>query len=257
MSEVSKHDPGTFCWVELSASSTGEAKSFYSKLFGWTVHEMPMGDQGSYFIFQKNGKDVAAMYAQLPEEKKGGIPPHWNNYIAVSSADSAAAKARSLGATILAAPFDVNDAGRMAVVQDAQLAVFLLWDAKNHIGARLINEPGALCWNELYTNDIEASRDFYSKLFGWKLKISPEYTEVHVGERGIGGMMQISEKMSGMPPCWLPYFTVENTDAAFKRAQSGGIEVYVPPTDIPHVGRFAMFADPQGAGLAIIALAAR
>ena len=102
-----------------------------------------------------------------PEEQQMGVPPHWNAYVTVANVDEAAKKAESLGAKVLAPPFDVMDYGRMAVLQDPTGAVFQVWQAKTHIGAQILNEPGALCWTELSTRDTKAAEAFYTKLFGW------------------------------------------------------------------------------------------
>jgi predicted enzyme related to lactoylglutathione lyase len=251
MPKVSSFPPGTFCWVELSTTDAKAARSFYSKLFGWSVNEIPMGDQGTYFIFQKDGADAAAMYEQSPQEKKERIPPHWNNYIAVASADAASEKVKKLGGEVVAGPFDVMDIGRMAFVTDPQRAMFAVWQAKKDRGQSIVNEPGALCWNELYTPEIEGARKFYKALFGWNLKVSPEYTEVHAGEQPVGGMMQMSE----VPPSWIPYFAVSDADAVCKAAKSAGGQIHKGPADIPNVGRFAIMGDPQGAMFSIIRLA--
>ncbi|HSP16600.1 MAG TPA: VOC family protein [Thermoanaerobaculia bacterium] len=250
--KVTSYEPGMFCWVELATTDAKAAKSFYTGLFGWKVNEIPMGDQGTYFIFQKDGNDAGAMYEQSPQEKKERIPPHWNSYISVKDADAAAKKAAGLGGQVVAGPFDVMDIGRMAFVADPHRAMFAVWQPKKRNGATVINEPGALCWNELYSSDIEASRKYYSSLFGWKLEPSPEYTEIHVGDRGVGGMMQISKEMGGMPPMWMPYFMVSDAEATCKKTQSLGGKVHKPAADIPKVGRFAVLADPQGASFAII-----
>ena len=143
----------------------------------------------------------------------------------------------------------------MAFIADPQGAMFAVWQPKKSIGATINNETGTLCWNELYTPDIEASRKFYSSLFGWKLKVTPEYTEVHVGTNGIGGMFQITKEMGGMPPCWLPYFLVDDVDASAKKAQSVKGKITMPAKDIPNVGRIAMFSDPTGANFFVIKLA--
>jgi predicted enzyme related to lactoylglutathione lyase len=144
------------------------------------------------------------------------------------------------------------DLGRMAIVTDPQGATFCLWQARKKIGANIRNEVNTLCWNELMTSDIEAARDFYKGLFGWNLKISPEYTEISAGTVGIGGMMQITPDMQGTPSNWAPYFAVDDCNAAVEKAKSLGAQIYVPPTDIPDVGRFAVMADPQGAMFDII-----
>lgn len=249
MPEFTSHEPGTFCWVELATSDPQGAKTFYTGLFGWTFNEFPMGEQGMYCIFQKNGRDAAAMYQQGPEQQ--GIPPNWMSYVSVASADDAVAKAKSLGATAMMEPFDVYDFGRMAVLADPQGAVFSLWQAMKNIGVQIRDENDTLCWNELQARDLDAAKKFYPALFGWTLKGSPEYTEISLGKRGIGGMME-SKAPPGAPSFWLPYFLVENCDATVEKASASGGVAHVPGTDIPNVGRFAVLMDPQGAGFAII-----
>lgn len=248
MSIVEKYEPGMFCWIELATNDAAASKTFYTSLFGWAANDMPIPD-GVYTMLQKNGHDLGALY-QTKE-----IPPNWATYIAVANVDEASAKAADLGATIVAPPFDVMDIGRMALVADPQGATFAMWQAKKHIGATIRDEANALCWNELMTSDVDASRAFYKGLFGWNLRVSAEYTEIDVGERPSGGMMQMPPDMRGMPSSWTPYFAVDDCDAIVANAKSLGAQVYVPPTDMPSVGRFAVLADPQGASFDVITLA--
>ena len=244
MTEKTSYAPGEFCWWELATNDQSAATKFYCGLFGWSANAMPAGpDQPPYVMLSKGGKDAAALY----ENKK--LHPRWNSYVSVASADDSAAKAQSLGGKIVNAPFDVMDVGRMANLQDPEGVTFAVWQPGRHIGARIINEPGAVCWTELDTRDIEKARKFYASLFDWKLKISPEYTEF-----GFGGMMQMNEHMRGVPPQWVPYFAVENCDTTAKQAESAGARIYAGPMDIPKVGRFAMLGDPQGATFAIFTL---
>jgi predicted enzyme related to lactoylglutathione lyase len=121
-------------------------------------------------MMRLGGKDVAAISTQPQQQRDAGVPPLWNSYVTVESADESLARAKQLGATVHADAFNVMEVGRMGVVQDPQGAYFLLWEPKAHIGASLVNAPGALCWNELATPDIEASSRFYSELFGWTLE---------------------------------------------------------------------------------------
>jgi predicted enzyme related to lactoylglutathione lyase len=247
MTEVTSYLPGDFCWVELTTSDGADAKRFYTQLFGWGANELPMGpDQPPYVMAQKAGKDVAAMY----ENKK--VPAGWLSYVSVASADESAGKATSLGGNVVAPPFDVMDVGRMAVAQDPQGARFAVWQPRRHIGARLIDEPGTMCWNELMTTDVESARKFYSGLFNWRLKVTPEYTEASVGDVATAGMMQMDERMRGVPPHWMPYFCVFDCDVTAKKAKGLGATAHVEPADIPNVGRFAVFGDPQGALFAVI-----
>ncbi len=136
MTETTSHQPGTFCWIELTTSDRPAAKQFYGSLFGWTANEMPLDGGEPYVMLQKNGKNVGALY------QNADVPPNWLSYVAVTSADDTAKTAKDLGANLLSEPFDVMDAGRMAVVQDPQGATFALWQAKVHHGIELRDEPG-------------------------------------------------------------------------------------------------------------------
>jgi len=255
MSVITAHATGTFCWPELSTTDVTAAKRFYSTLFGWAPDDSPMPDGGAYTMLKLGNEDVGAMCGMHPEQLKAGVPPHWNLYVAVASADDTATKAASLGGTVILPPFDVMDAGRMAVIQDPTGAVFSIWQPKGHAGASRIDEVGALSWNELYTRDTEKAGAFYSGLFGWRRKAwegPMPYTLFHLdADRMVGGMMSMPDDMKDVPPHWLPYFQVEDVDAAVARAREIGGTICNPPMDVPKVGRIAMLADPQGAAFAI------
>jgi predicted enzyme related to lactoylglutathione lyase len=255
MVEKGRHDPGTFCWVELATSDGPAAKPFYTSLFGWTADDAP-GGGGVYTILRKNGKDAAALYEPGPEQK--GIPPHWNSYVCVENADDAAAQAKELGGTVMMGPFDVMEHGRMAVVADPTGAVFSLWQPRSHIGAQVVNEPGAFCWNELYTTDPKRAADFYSGLFGWKMEARHmdfgDYVIFELGGTMMAGMMQIPKEWGPIPAHWLVYFAVDDCDGAVDTARRLAANVTVAPMDIETVGRFAMLTDPQRAAFAVIKL---
>ncbi|HEU4389355.1 MAG TPA: VOC family protein [Blastocatellia bacterium] len=257
MPEVSSHAAGSFCWVELATTDPQAAKKFYGGLFGWTPVDSPAGPDMVYTLLQINGKDVGALYPLTPDMLSQGVPPNWGTYVSVSSADEAAKKAKSLGGNVLMEPFDVMEHGRMTIVQDPTGAAISLWQARNHIGVRLIGEPNTFCWNELQTNDTAKASDFYTKLFGWTAKTDEgptQYTEWINNGSPIGGMMKMGDQMAGVPPHWLPYFMVADCNATADKAKSAGAKLYVPPTDIPKVGTFSVIADPQGAVFAIIKL---
>jgi hypothetical protein len=198
-----------------------------------------------YVMFQKDGRDVCALYQGDP-----GMPVFWLTYFAVENADESAKKAKALGATVHKKPFDVFDVGRMAVLGDAEGAGFALWQAKKS-STMVKDEVGALCWFELHTTDTKSAEKFYTALFGWKPKAGGDYTEWQVGKNSIGGMMKTH---GPEPPNWMIYFMVGDCDAIVKKAKSLGATVYVEPTDIENVGRFAVIADPQGAAFSVIKL---
>ena len=146
MQESIEYKPGTFCWVELGTTDGEAAKKFYTQLFDWDFTDNPVGPGGVYTILKQNGKDVGALYQMPSEMTSNGVPPHWMSYISVANADESAAKAKSLGATLMKEPFDVYTMGRMAVIQDPTGAMFALWQPGTHQGAGIVNTPNSLCW---------------------------------------------------------------------------------------------------------------
>ena len=247
MTQVSAYEPGSFCWTDLGSMDWKAAKKFYTSLFGWTTKEIPMGENAPpYVMFQKNGQDICAVYQGDP-----GMPAFWLTYIAVKNADESAKKAKQLGATVHKDPFDVLDVGRMAVLGDPQGAGFAIWQEKRNPNAPLPEGTGTRGWSELHTTDTKSAQSFYTSLFGWKPKVSPEYTEFNVGSRAVGGMMNVHE---GEPPNWLNYFMVDDVDATVKKAKSLGAGRCLDPMDIENVGRFSVISDPEGAFFAVIKL---
>jgi uncharacterized protein len=263
VAEFTSHTPGTFSWPELATTDQKAAVAFYRALFGWDVNEQPMGPTDTYSMFQMRGKEVGAACTLRPEERQSGVPPHWNAYVTVLNVDETVKRAEGLGAKVFAPPFDVMDAGRMAVLQDPTGAVFQVWQAKKSVGARILGEPGALCWTELATRDTKAAEAFYTQLFGWTAKTGGvgtpmEYTEFsNMGQPGIG-MMKMPEHIPAMVPAyWMPYFQVEDCDASTAKATTLGASVKVPPMDIPNTGRFSVIGDPQSAVFALFTFKAR
>jgi predicted enzyme related to lactoylglutathione lyase len=249
MPNIDKHPAGAFCWVELGTTDQSAAKKFYSSLFGWTPNDMPMGPGEVYTIFRLEGRDVAAGYTLNPERQKGA-PPHWMPYIAVADADDAAARAAKGGATVVAPPFDVFDAGRMAVIQDPTGAMFCIWQAKGNQGIGIAGVDGSLCWADLMTADVPRARDFYAGLFGWQItpgeKDTSGYLHIKNREEFIGGIPP-GGLPPGTPPHWMLYFLTSNCDATVEKAKSLGARIYFGPTTMEGVGRWAVVADPQGA----------
>ena len=256
MPNIDKHPPGSFCWIELGTTDQNAAKNFYESLFGWRASDMPMGPGSFYTIFKLEGRDAAAGYTLMPEQLAVGVPPHWLLYIAVESADESARKAAELGGKILKGPFDVMDAGRMAVVQDPAGAVFAIWQPQANGGIGISGVDGTLCWADLNVAVREAVEGFYTQLFGWQIHKedeTPEHNYWHIknGEEFIGGILPAAHREPSTPPHWLAYFVVSDCDGSTKKAQELGASIFLSPTNIEKAGRMALVADPQGAAFAL------
>ena len=250
----SSYHEGTPNWVDVQTTDTNAAKQFYGSLFGWTFVDYPIDEANGLYYSMATMRDLdVAAVAPLGEQAAAGVPPHWNSYVSVDDVDATTAKVEGAGGTVMAPPFDVMEAGRMSVVQDPTGAVVLLWEAKDSIGARIVNEDGTFSWSELMTPDVPKAADFYNKLLGWTTETHGEgasaYTEFKLGASSIAGAM--NPPMPGIPPMWGIYFTVDDTDASVEKAKSLGGAVMNGPTDI-EPGRFAVLADPQGAVFNVI-----
>lgn len=254
---VDSHVPGAFCWPELYTTDQFGAKTFYVRLFGWELRDIPMGPHAVYTIFTLDGRDAAACYGALPEMTEHGIRPHWIAYVSVASSDETAANAKAAGGKVVKEPFDVPAIGRMAVLQDPTGATVCAWEARGHHGIGVYQDPGALHWTELLTNDVEGAAEFYGKVFGWRRRpwpsaVEPSYHLFMNGEAMAGGMTPITPDMGSMKPAWLSYFRVIDCDATAAKCLQLGGSIAVPTESVPAVGRFAVLVDPAGAHFGIM-----
>jgi predicted enzyme related to lactoylglutathione lyase len=256
MGTRSDYAPGIFSWTDLTTSDQAAAKGFYGRLFGWEAEDQPVGDGVSYSIMKRSGETVAAISPQPPQQREAGAPPTWNSYITVRSADQALARAAELGGQVHADAFDVFDAGRMGVVQDPQGVFFLVWEPKEHIGASLVNAPGALSWNELHVADLDGAEAFYGGLFGWTTERFPsdelDYRIIKNADGHTNGGMSATVP-PGVPPHWLVYFGAEDTDATAARVGELGGSTLMEPMDLGPGLRIAVVADAAGAVFALYA----
>jgi predicted enzyme related to lactoylglutathione lyase len=267
MSERTSYEPGIPCWVDLGSPDLDVSVEFYSALFGWEVPESENVEQtGGYRRATKNGRDVAGMMPLMQE----GQPPAWSSYVSVADADATAAAVKENGGNVLAEVMDVMGLGKMAIFADPTGAVFGIWQPGTFPGAGLVNEPGALAWNELNTRDLGAAKAFYGAVFGWgfeemKMGETETYTTILHGDgldgeilkvrSPVGGILDMDERSvpAEIPAHWLAYFATEDADATVAQATELGGGLMMGPIDLP-VGRFAILTDPHGAAFAVIAL---
>ena len=255
MTNIDKHPAGSFCWIELGTTDQTAAKNFYGSIFGWTPNDNPMGPGEVYTIFKLEGRDAAGGYTLRADQRAQHVPPHWMLYIMVDNVDASAAKVPQLGGKVIVAPFDVMDAGRMAVIADPAGAYFCLWQANRSTGTQIAQVHGTLCWADLSTPDPERAKAFYSGLFGWQLMVGEKdtsgYLHIKNGEHFIGGVPPAAHRQPGVPPHWLAYFQVDDVDATANKAKEMGAKLFLPPMSMEGVGRMSVIADPQGAVFAI------
>lgn len=244
---------GTPCWVDLMVPDVQAARDFYATLFGWQMQDTAE-EAGGYTIAALAGRPAAGLASTPPGSD---MPAAWTTYLAVDDLDATAAKVTDCGGQLFMEPMDVMRAGRMAVAADPTGAVFGLWQAGNHRGAEIINEPGALTWNECMSRDYDGARKFYADVFGYQYDDvgdgGLEYSVLNVVGSPVGGLGELpADAPADVPPHWMSYFSVTDTDATIALATDLGARVVVDPQDTPY-GRIATLAGPQGEIFSVIA----
>lgn len=255
MGKRESYEPGTFCWVDLATTDPAGAKAFYTGLFGWEAEDVPAGEAGTYTLMRLGGDEVCGLYEMDAGQREGGTPPHWLSHVSVEDVDAVAARARELGGTVEGGVFDVGEYGRFAMVRDPSGAVLVAWQTGANAGARRVNDPGCMTWNELNTREPERMAAFYAELFGWEMEAQREndslaYVVIKNAGRSNGGIMPMAEQQGDTPSFWLAYFTVPSCDGAVEKARELGATVLAGPIDLG-AGRIAVLSDPQGAAFAV------
>lgn len=250
-------DQGRFVWYELLTSDPEGAKTFYSKVVGWTPQDMPMPGM-TYTLLNVGDRGVAGLMGFQPHMPPG-IPPNWTSYVAVDDCDASAEQAKALGGSLITGPMDIPGVGRFAIIADPAGAVISIMKPTppEPPGPPLPKRtPGTPGWSELYGADPATGFDFYAQLFGWK-----HDSDMDMGPMGlyrlfsnqdgqVGGMMRRPEQVP--VSCWIYYFFVDDIDAAAKRTTDAGGSILMGPMEVPTGDWVFQARDPQGAVFALL-----
>ncbi len=237
---------GTPCWVDYGAADVDAAKAFYSSLLGWT-YSGGEPEFGGYLTCLSGGQQAAGMGPQQDPDD----PPRWTTYFATDDADAAAERVTGAGGTVLVAPMDVGPMGRMVIALDPEGNPFGLWQAGQHTGFGVFNEPGSVVWNEAAVADPQAAQAFYGAVFGFhfdEIEGAEGYATFATGDRPLGGL---GRRQTGAPKGWTTCFSVASADEAVAAVEGGGGKVTTQPMDSPY-GRFALLEDPWAAAFSVM-----
>jgi predicted enzyme related to lactoylglutathione lyase len=246
--------PGTPCWIDLVVPDQQAALDFYRDLFGWQG-EIGADEFGGYSVCTLKGKPVAGIMKAMSMGDEPPPPPSWTSYFSTADAAAAQAAVGANGGTVLAPAMEVGTLGKMMMALDPQGAAFGVWQPLEFPGAQIVNEPGALVWNQLSTSDPAAAGTFYQSVLGLvaaPMPEMPEFTGFQVQGRTVGGVTGL-ENMPETPPHWMVNFAVDDVDSTVDALVRAGGSVLMPPFDMDKVGRMAAVADPQGAAFAVVA----
>ncbi len=263
MTKREEYPAGVPCFVDSGRVDSAAAREFYGGLFGWEFEDVsPGGDAPPYHMARLGGLTVAGIGTQPWQEWE----PAWNTYVCVDSANDTVQRVTDAGGKTAMEPFDIGEAGRMAVFSDPQGAEFCVWEAGRSQGSELVNEVGAVVFTTLHTPDLPAAVDFYAAVFGWEMEAEgeqswmirlPGYAEnqdkiapgfiAQQKEMGApeGFADLVAAVVTGEPARWEVTFAVESADAAAEHAPELGGQVVSPPQDMPWV-RETTLRDPEG-----------
>jgi predicted enzyme related to lactoylglutathione lyase len=249
---------GTPCWVDLSADDPKAAADFYSQLFGWDVQE-PEGvteeESGGYLMANLDGHTAAGIGGKPAPE----APSNWSTYFASDDVDATAAAVKDAGGALHMDPFDVMGAGRMFFGTAPDGSTFGVWQAGEHNGAGVFNQPGAYAWNELHSRDLDPAKTFYGQVFGYEFDDMSNDGMTYFGfrlpenEGPSGGMGTADMLPDGAPSMWLTWFGVSSCDETVAKAKELGGSVITEPSDSPF-GRMSVLTGAEGEVFGVIGL---
>ncbi|MDC0666764.1 VOC family protein [Nannocystis radixulma] len=253
MTQRTGYPDGAPCWADLNTPDLDGARRFYSGVLGWTFDE-PVAEFGHYTTARLQGRSVVGVAPKMPDQQH--LPSAWSVYLKTSDIEATVRKMADAGGNVFVPPMEIPGQGHMAFGFDSTGAAFGLWQPASHTGAQAFDEPGAMCWHEVNTREGEKADAFYRRLFPYEQQQigdckTFDYVVYHLEGTAVGGRMQMNAEWEGIPPHWMTYFRVEDTDPAAERVRQFGGKVMHGPFDSPH-GRIAVVSDPYGAIFSII-----
>lgn len=231
-------------WVDLASPDVEGSKAFYAAMFPWDYADV--GAEGMPYTMANKGDRAVAGIGPIMNEN---MPSAWTTYFAVDNAAATADKIAAAGGTILMAPADVMGSGILAIAAAPGGEVFGIWEAMAHIGAGVVNEHGAVSWNELMTDDVDGALEFYAAVFGHIPRTTDMgdgfmYSTLGVGDRQIAGIMV--KPNENIPNAWGVYFAVDDAAVALDAAAAAGGTVVWGPQETEGVGIMGGGTDPYG-----------
>jgi predicted enzyme related to lactoylglutathione lyase len=242
---------GAPTWVDLLTPDIDGARAFYRGVFGWD-YDIGGPEYGGYTTARLGQRMTAGLASPPPGAP--AAPAAWQLYFATGNAEADASRAVELGAQVLYPPMVVGEFGSMAMCQDPAGVAFGFWQAGQHVGFQVTDEPGSTTWYELYAPHAAKARDFYTALLGATADPMPggmEYYVLKHGEKMLGGIMQIDPAWGDFRPQWSTYFSVASADETAAAVKRLGGRMMGPVGDSPF-GRIATLTDPSGALFKIV-----
>ncbi len=238
--------PGKFVWYDLMTTDIEAVKKFYGGLFGWKFEDVGTVDF-PYTIIMNNATSIGGIFA-LDKTRSKADQSQWISFLSVRNMDDAIEYVKSNNGKIYTQPFDLPDRGKVAVVIDPQGAVLALVNSSN--GDTKDDDPvyNEWLWTELWTDDVDASLEFYNGMLGYENKFymtqaETKYYVFRNENKGRAGMVKIM--LDGVKPNWMPYIAVKDPSETISKVEKLGGKVLIDQEGIAG-NRAAIIADPSG-----------
>ncbi len=244
---------GRFVWFDYIAPDIKKAQGFFGEVFNWKPQAVPVTGMGDYTMIALGDQTIGGYMTTPPGAPTVG---HWLSHLRVTDAARACDQIKSLGGKVHKEPMKMGEFGSMAIVADPQGGVFALWQPTKPEGSGDYKDlPGAFCWTELAAHDPVKAVAFYTQLGFTEEKMDMgghgTYHVLNADGKPRAGVM--TTPMPEAPQAWMPYVQVKHVDETIAKVTKLGGQVHVQPNDVPGVGRLAVFTDPQGGWLGVLA----
>lgn len=249
--------PGKIIWHDLLTDAPKASKRFYGELFGWEFQELGI-DLGffrtiNYTLIRHNGELIGGMIDQSRLDSEADIS-QWVVLVSVADIDQATEALEAAGGNVFTPPTDLADRGRIAVVADAQGALFAMLETKD--GDPLDKEPvnGGFLWDEIWSANIDDTTDFYKSIIDYDVEdrsVGAESAYRFLNTEGMPRAGILANPVEGLKPLWVTYIKVEDPAAITARVEELGGQILLEAQERDLGGQVALIAGPSGAGIAL------
>jgi predicted enzyme related to lactoylglutathione lyase len=250
-----EHHSGKVIWADLITPDLAGAKRFYGGLFGWTFHDIHIGDR-DYSVALLDGAPVGGLVQRTirPGESR---QPAWLTFISVRDVGEAERITLAHGGKVLSPPRTYAQRGRQAVFADPQGAVFAVLQSSSGDPQDVLAVPGEWIWSSLVTRDPDTDAAFYQAVFGYEVFDLPsddgfEHVLLSTDNYARASSNALPPKASKLHPHWLNFVRVISTTDAVAKVEALGGRVLVAPHLDRHGGMVAVVADPAGAPFGLL-----
>ena len=256
---------GGFIWYELLTPDPDAAAQFYGAVVGWTIQdggEVPAGDIDYRHILRSDGGSNGGVLRLTDDMASHGAKPMWVPYLHVAEVDAAVAAIEAEGGRRLM-PTTTIEVGSFAMLRDPQgVPIYAMAplpppgkpEAKSDVFS--VDQPQHVRWNELASPDLDASKAFYAKHFGFTfdnvMDMGPmgDYCFADVDGVTVGAVMQRADP--AQPAAWLLYFGVPSLIAAREALLANGGTIHMDTHQVPGGDWIVVASDPQGAAFGLV-----